>query len=176
MAPYFLRFIVKREREETMGEIRELMLGNYNDKFVLMTENQKGNEFYRKARALSEDLIFLKMLVRRNSTSGFGFEVIPQQSVMDFRFWNELFMRSYGGHTEEDYVRKMLSDYYLAKNMFEFLMGEHIDSEQKWTNDVCKAVKVYFQSMHDIKIEDYIGCFIDCSHTCHEIENLLNDL
>lgn len=159
-----------------MGELRDLMMGNYYDKFVLMTENQKGDDFYRKARTLSEDLVFLKILVRRNSASGFGFEITPMNSTMDFRFWHDLFHGSFCGHVEDDYIRKMLVDYYLVKNMFDFLTGETVESEKKWTMDVCKALKAYFVSMHGLKLEEYAGCFINCSSTCEEVISIIRDL
>ena len=99
-----------------MGALRDLMVGDYYSKFAFLTDEQKGDGFYARARALSEDLVFLKILLRRNSISGFGFEITPMKSTMDFRFWRDLFHCSFGGHTEEDYVRKMLVDYYLVEN------------------------------------------------------------
>ena len=166
----------KMRKADIMGELKDLMTGNYNDKFVFMTDEQKGEEFYKKANALSEDLLFLQLMVNRSSTSGFRFEITPKVNQMDFKFWHKLFHGSYAGHIDAHGVRNMLSDYYLAKNMFAFLSGETVESETKWTIETCRAVKTYFKSMHDLNIEDYTGCFIGCSRVCDEIIDILCDM
>lgn len=159
-----------------MGELRTLLMGNYNDKFVFMTEEQKHEKFYQTAEDLQEDLVYLQLYVKRNHKSPFRFDVIPSGSCMDFRFWNDLFRYSYGGHTEIEYVRNMLSDYYLVKNFFEAINGETIESDVRYNGNTLKAIKSYFLSMHGIKLEDYVSCFIGCSHACDEILKACADL
>ena len=159
-----------------INELRAIFTGNHNNKFALLDQNQKGDNFYKTANDLQEDLTFLHLLVKRNRKSPFCFDVIPHKSCMDYHFWHDLFKKSWGGHTELDYVRKMLCDYYIAYNFFESIQGETVNSDVKWTFEVMQLAYEYFKNLHNIDLKDYVGSFVNCSHTCEEIIKAINEL
>lgn len=160
----------------TENELKNIVLGTYYaDKLILLDSNQKSG-FYETANDLQEDLEFLHLLVKRNRKSPFCFDVIPHKSCMDYHFWHDLFKKSYCGHTEDAYVRKMLCDYYIAHNFFESIQGETVNSEEKWTFEVMQLTYEYFKNMHSIDLKDYVGSFINCSHTCEEVIKAINEL
>jgi len=153
-----------------MKTINEILHGNENDKKCLFIREQNIN-FYETACALQEDLIFLKMLVSRNTKSPFKFELVPTKNGMDRSFWEFLFHRSYSSSTNLDYVFKMLADYYLAKNFFSAICGSDIQSQKDWDSEVISAVYAYFKSMHNMDLADYASCFINCSQRCEDVIN-----
>ena len=159
-----------------MNELRTLMSAEPYRKFCLMTEKQKGDNFYDTTRALQEDLVFLKLLVRRNTTSQFGFTLIPCKSMMDFKFWHDLFRYSYGMDTDIEAVKRLVCDYYIARNFFEVAAGETIETEMEWNEDVMRAVIAYFKTYHDMNILDYVDCFNGCHYTCDRIRKYCNEL
>lgn len=70
----------------------------------------------------------------------------------------------------------MLSDYYLAENCFKAITGETIESSMKYDMNTLKAIKNYFLSIHGMKLEDYVSCFIGCSYSCKEVLKVMNEL
>ena len=156
-------------------DIKQMLRNNSYKKLSLLTSNQRNN-FYEIANNLQDDLIFLKMLLKRNTKSPFNFEITPCKSCMDYRFWNDIFYKSLSGHTEIEYVKSMLCDYYIVLNFFDKIQGETLDSEITYDNSVLKEIKDHYREMHNMKLEDYIGCFINCSHTCTDVINIMNEL
>lgn len=158
-----------------MGQLRTLLTGNANDKQDFLTEKQK-SEFDEKGISLQDDLRFFQMYVNRNSKSGFIFKVLPGGTQQDFEFVSHLFMKKYSSQTDERSIRNLLADYYIAKNFYNAILGETIDSCVKYNEETLKAIKTYFLTNHGINIETFAGCFISELQLQSEVVNIIKEL
>ena len=154
-----------------MGTLRELLLGEPHQKFRFLKTNQRDDHFYQKALALRDDLIYLRMTVDRFAKSGIKFIITPVKYEFQKPFWDTLFHKCCNSNTDQKIINRILCDYYLAENFFDYLCGNDIQTEEIYDDNVLSAIKTYFETYYDICLYDYVDCFVNCDHLKTQVED-----
>lgn len=157
-----------------MGTMR-LLTQEPSKKFELLTDAQKGVNFYMQVKELHEDLIFLQMTIDRFKKSNFNFYVTPAHN-MSSRFWRTFYHDKFNRTQNRDGIAQMLCDYYIAANFFSAISGEDIQTEHIWCDDTFRCVRSYFKSFYHMDLIDYVDDFISCSHLAGEVRNIYANL
>ncbi len=128
-------------------------------KFLSSEEKQK---VFRESCELKEDYIYLQIMIDRNKTSSFAFELIPNKSKLLQTLWNNYYK------TSLDDLNVMLTEYMVAKKFIEGMYNELLESPEIKSLEAKFEVFRYFQNIWELDLTNYVGDFIGCSMGCTE--------
>ena len=138
-----------------------------------LSKEEKEKYIYSQMHLLREDLVFLKMLVNRNTKSIFGYDIIPNRGMCR-NFLRELYLQYYYCNNEESDI--LLTEYEVVKKMFYIIDNNEINDEEK---TMIKEIYNYFSDHYEMNISNYVDDFIGCSRGCccasSIVENIVND-
>lgn len=143
----------------------------YRENVLLKYLTQEEKEImWTERNKIEADLQFLPMLIGRNTIGKFQYEIYPTFGICR-NFLKHLFERYYVWNIKESDL--LLTEYMVAKKYITYIYDEETIIKEDFIE-----IRNYFIEKYDMKIEDYIGDFIGCSHGCgfvrKEIYKIIN--
>ena len=138
---------------------------HYNELSKYLTSNDLENS-QKMAIDLKEDITFFKLYMNRNKKSCFSFNVTFSKGFCN-RFLNDLWKDNYQYFIEE--LDELCMEYMIVRNIMETLDLNN----NYYSNQEIVTIYNYFLTTYDMKLEDYVTDFINCSISCTAIINKL---
>jgi len=136
-----------------------------------LTQDEK-EEMYSQMHLFREDMVFLKVLIKRSKSSMFDFDIIPRTNMCT-KFIRDLFMQYYYFGNMDDGADIFITEFEVVKKMFHIIDNEEINDD---VIEMVKEVYTYFKSNFEIDIIKYIGDFIGCSLGCTGVNRIISKI
>jgi hypothetical protein len=128
----------------------------------------KGDAYYKEIRLLKDDIDFFSAYIRRNRKSNFSFILIPfHQSIYTaFKDIYEAFGLS----------SIYIDNAYAVYTVMKAIIIDTYEQTMKFNSGQIREFAEYLNHDFDMNLEDYVGCFVGCSHGITETKKILHDM
>lgn len=141
---------------------------NYSELRIYLSSEEMDNA-QKMAIDLKEDITFFKLYMNRNKKSCFSFDVTFSKGLCN-KFLNDLWENNYKYSIEE--LNILCMEYIIVKKIMETL-----DLDKKhYSKEEIITIYNYFLTTYNMKLEDYVTDFINCSISCSKILEELRNL
>lgn len=126
--------------------------------------------FYNEFRLLESDFNFFTLFMKREAKSSFNFEVRITRGMSNKVFedlWN-----SYGRYGDSSTLETVYALFCALK----LIIVELNSDGRKLEDKVIKEMVTYVERYGDIKVSNYVGDFVGCSHSCIYVSKALTEI
>lgn len=129
----------------------------------------KGDAYYEELRLLNDDIEFFSSYIRRNKKSNFGFVLIPcQQST--YEVFKDI-LESCGELLSHD-----IEDSYAIYTVMRSIINDLQNETGIYTPDEIRHLSEFLKHDYDLKVEDYVQCFVGCSRGVISVKQRLYEI
>ena len=128
----------------------------------------KGDAYYEEIRLLKDDIDFFSAYVRRNRKSNFSFILIPcQQST--YTAFKDIY-EAFGLNS------LYIDNAYAVYTVMKAIIIDTYEQTMEFNSGQIREFAEYLNHDFDMNLEDYVGCFVGCSHGTTETKKMLHDI